>query len=577
MEAMAADLRAYLEGRVVRAHRTGALPEAIKWVGRNRLAALALAALLLVFAGSGLALLAQERARSAEQRFHADENLAPVLLAEVDGLGSIHPDSIPAYEAWEARALGLLDRVPRYRRELERLRGRAASSAPAPIPSADGLQVPEVDLEHLRFGVRLLEQELADSRRLAADPATPPGERELASADLASLPETITALRQRIEEAEHFLAEHRVFTFHSARDGERHRRLQRLVDDADRLTQPERGALALVRARLASARTLADTLEHPLWDEAIASIADVERCPRYGGLRIAPQLGLVPLWRNESTGLWEFLHVLSGAAPERGEAAALSVRPETGVVFVLLPGGLAELGVAEGGSRSAGDDWEPLEVELDPFFLSKYELTGAQYRRGTGVSAGTIASGMRAPGGARSGPTNPVESVSWLDCSALFTRWNITFPTEAQWEYGARAGSPWPWSITARAAEIVRLANLYDQGEDGRGVLDGMSEHGPVDRQEVNGFGLFGTIGNVSELCLDWKGPYVGASLPRDGDGLVTSPAHHLKVARGGSWLSNASEARVTARWDFEPAAGDWDLGVRPARMLAPLPPGERE
>ena len=578
MQELAADLRAYLEGHVVRAHRTGALPEALKWIGRNRVAAVALAALLIVFGGSGFALLAQERGRSAEQRLHADENLAPVLLAEVDRLGPTHPDSIPTYEAWEARAVELLSRMPQYRSELERLRARAWRSTAAALPSANALVLPEVDLPHLRYGLELLGQDLAQARKVGADPDATEAARATAAREVQPLSSTVDSLRREILQAEQLLAARTTFAFHSERDRERHRRLAQLDRETERIARPETGALAVVRRRLESARTLGATLEHPLWEEAIASIADVEDCPDYEGLRIEPQLGLVPLWRNDATGLWEFLLVLSGEQPVRREGR-VQMGIDTGVVFVLLPGARTTLGVQVADRDASPYEWEPIEVRLDPFFLSKYELTQGQYRRGTGQSPSQVGPGELARIGPRVDESNPVDSVSWRDASQLLRRWSLTFPTEAQWEYGARAGSPWRWSSTNEEPEIRKIANLFDAVGDMneyRGAIDGVSEHGPVGNFPPNGFGLHDVIGNVSEWCLDWKAAS-NAGRPRDGDGLIVTPEHFLKVARGGSWYTEPEDARVTVRWDFPTDARDWDLGLRPARILGRTPTGERQ
>src|SRR6185295_7235723 len=102
-----------------------------------------------------------------------------------------------------------------------------------------------------------------------------------------------------------------------------------------------------VRDRLAFATTFRQLTiddQRLAWDGAIDSIADRARCPKYGGLRIAPQLGLIPLGRNDASGLWEFAHLPSGAVPQRDDEKRLALTPETGIVLVVLPGGTFRMG-----------------------------------------------------------------------------------------------------------------------------------------------------------------------------------------------------------------------------------------
>jgi len=97
--------------------------------------------------------------------------------------------------------------------------------------------------------------------------------------------------------------------------------------------------------RLGNARTLAErTVTGPearaRWAAAIRDMQDAERCPLYRGMApIAPQLGLLPLGRDPVSGLHEFWHILSGEEPLRGEDGRIRMRPEDGIVLVLIPGG----------------------------------------------------------------------------------------------------------------------------------------------------------------------------------------------------------------------------------------------
>ena len=97
--------------------------------------------------------------------------------------------------------------------------------------------------------------------------------------------------------------------------------LAQLVAELEAFADPDprKGTLADVEQRLAYARTVRKrTIEDyaDRWDAAIRSIANLSECPAYGGRRIPPQLGLVPVGRNPASKLWEFADVKSGALPK---------------------------------------------------------------------------------------------------------------------------------------------------------------------------------------------------------------------------------------------------------------------
>src|SRR6185295_3427803 len=75
------------------------------------------------------------------------------------------------------------------------------------------------------------------------------------------------------------------------------------------------------------------------WDAAIASIANRNECPQYAGLRVSPQLGLIPIGRAPESGLWEFAHLRSGVPASRDAAGRMHITDSTGIVLVLVPGG----------------------------------------------------------------------------------------------------------------------------------------------------------------------------------------------------------------------------------------------
>jgi formylglycine-generating enzyme required for sulfatase activity len=206
------------------------------------------------------------------------------------------------------------------------------------------------------------------------------------------------------------------------------------------------------------------------------------------------------------------------------------------------------------------------EVTLKPFFLSKYEMTQGQWHHLMGTSPSHWAADPSAA-------THPVEQVSYEDCMKALPRLGLTLPTEAQWEYGARAGTTTPWWTGANKESLKDAANLGDESFQ-RGMHqvmrwenwdDGYSVHAPVGSLRANGFGLFDMIGNVLEWCLDRYGSYTLPTNPDDGARMVAEQGDCSRVIRGGSFNDPAIDARCAYRSQDACEDRDSILGCRPA------------
>jgi formylglycine-generating enzyme required for sulfatase activity len=312
-------------------------------------------------------------------------------------------------------------------------------------------------------------------------------------------------------------------------------------------------------------------------------------------LDLEPQIGLVPIGMNRRTGLWEFYHLRSAWDPDRhpdpadieiaGFAADGRIDMEgRGVVFVLLPGGRFTMGAQRGDPAAphydpaAEDEEAPVtEVELAPFFLSRYEMTQGQWSRLTGGGApswyivGNGYHGIPVP----IADHHPVEQVDWGMCAELMRQQGLALPTEAQWEYGCRAGTSTPWS-TGRVVESLHgFANVLDRtGQSvepvwpgGEAFDDGFKGPAPVGNYAANAFGLHDMHGNVWEWCRDWFGLY--STPTRGGDGL-REPAQHedIRASRGGSYQQAAFMARSAFRAYRAPNARSPVVGFRAARRI---------
>jgi len=164
----------------------------------------------------------------------------------------------------------------------------------------------------------------------------------------------------------------------------------------------------------------------------------------------------------------------------------------------------------------------------------------------------------------------PVEQVSWNDCqefirklNGMVSGGNFRLPTEAEWEYGCRAGTTTPF-------HTGRCLNADQANYDGNYPYSGCSK-GQYRKRTVkagsfgpNAWGLYDMHGNVWEWCQDWKGDYPSGS--------VTDPtgpsSGSYRVLRGGSWNYYARYCRSAGRYWDAPGIRDIYDGFR----LAALP-----
>ncbi len=337
--------------------------------------------------------------------------------------------------------------------------------------------------------------------------------------------------------------------------------------------EPEKGDLAEMRSRLSFAetverRTLIDAGE--AWDEAIRSIASVTDCPAYKGLRIQPQLGLIPTGRNRNSGLWEFAILQTGTVPSIGADGEPVLRPDSAVLLVLLPGGEMLLGSPDT-EDGRGDD-EPIHAgSFPPFFAGKYELSQAAWSR---VMRGLPPSTKRwvEP----YDPMLPVSDIAWDDAAEFCTRVGCQLPTEDQWEYVCRSHARTAYWFGDDPSGLQRYGNIGDQlhaltlkGSNQALTFapwqDGFSAASPIDAFPPNRFAIFGVNGNVSEWCAGSEADDPAVRLAE------TMPSTLLprRAYRDGNWLLPPVHARCAARREFPLGVHSPILGMRVVRGLS--------
>ena len=229
-----------------------------------------------------------------------------------------------------------------------------------------------------------------------------------------------------------------------------------------------------------------------------------------------------------------------------GSVPLPSVRDERSqVVFVQIPAGEYWMGGA------ARDELPRHRVRLSaPFWLAATEVTAAQWQR---FAAAGVAPSVPLP---PEGDFTPIQ-VSWDDATAFCRHFGYQLPTEAQWEWAARAGDETVWDHLDLAA-FARQAWFHHNA--GRPM--------PVATRAASPFGLHDMLGNVWEWCADVYAPvYDAPPLAVDPVGPAVGDR---RVLRGGSWFS-LPPALPWTRASEPPALRTSYFGFRPVCPAALL------
>jgi formylglycine-generating enzyme required for sulfatase activity len=171
--------------------------------------------------------------------------------------------------------------------------------------------------------------------------------------------------------------------------------------------------------------------------------------------------------------------------------------------------------------------------------------------------------------------SQPMIEISWIGATA-FCAWlsgkepghTYRLPTEAEWEYAARAGTPtpFPWGSTLNGTE-ANCGGSSPYGTTTKGEY--LEKTTPVGTYAANKWGLFDTAGNVREWCADWYGPDYYETSPEVDPRGPTSAAGAPRVFRGGGWFGSTRSCRSAFRSGFTPDFGANYLGFRVARVLS--------
>jgi formylglycine-generating enzyme required for sulfatase activity len=211
--------------------------------------------------------------------------------------------------------------------------------------------------------------------------------------------------------------------------------------------------------------------------------------------------------------------------------------------YVLVPAGSFLMGCVPGDKECDKSEGPQHQITISkPFWLGAAEVDITAYQRFVDANKDRKMPKDAPAWDSRRDRTNhPMTFVTWDDSQA-FCRWaGGRLPTEAEWEYAARAGTRnqiWPLEFQAAREK----ANFFGQAGNDRFV-----NTSPVKQFDANAFGLFDMAGNVWEWTADWYSEsYYAESPERDPTGPATGKN---RVIRGGSWNSDARKhLRISLR-----------------------------
>ncbi len=209
-----------------------------------------------------------------------------------------------------------------------------------------------------------------------------------------------------------------------------------------------------------------------------------------------------------------------------------------------VPEGRFQMGSREG--EGSSDEQPRHEVKLAGFKILAYELTNEQYRHLVADHPGE--SGM------------PAVGISWYKAYAYAAWLGGRLPTEAEWEYAARAGTTSRYWSGDTEEDLARVG-WYRARANSEGRLHEVGE-----KQQPNPWGLHDVHGNAWEWVADWHGKYPDETV-KDPWG---PPSGLFRVLRGGSYLYSAEGARAAFRYGFGPGNRFDDVGFR---VVLPGPP----
>jgi formylglycine-generating enzyme required for sulfatase activity len=278
--------------------------------------------------------------------------------------------------------------------------------------------------------------------------------------------------------------------------------------------------------------------------------------------------------------------VVAASAP-RGEPPRQPFKtwkePVTGIEFVWVPAGCFLMGSPQKEEGRGQDEGPVHEVCVDGFWMGRHEVTNGQFRKFQRDHDSRSYEGL-----SLNGDEQPVVHVTWEDAKC-FAQWLseknggqylFRLPTEAEWEYAARAGTKGAryWGDEeGSACDYENIADLTAKKlwhwEDVHNCEDSYAATAPVGSYKPNAFGLHDMLGNVWEWCEDYYSVDFYANYDRQNPLNENARRGPDRVRRGGYWHGGPDSTRSASRSSGLPSTGSNDVGFRLVRE--PLKPAE--
>jgi len=228
--------------------------------------------------------------------------------------------------------------------------------------------------------------------------------------------------------------------------------------------------------------------------------------------------------------------------------APLELRLNEAIDMVQIPSGSFTMG-----SDKDNDEKPPHTVYIRSFLMGRTEVTQKQWLEVMGSNPSSFSA---------CGLECPVENVSWDEVQQFISKLNqktgqkYRLPSEAEWEYAARAGTTTDWSFGNEESKLGNYA-WYRASSGGKTQ--------EVGKKLPNAFGLYDMHGNVWEWTQDcWHYNYSGA--PTDGSAWATGCTGNYRMLRGGSWYFYPAGLRSAFRYWGNPDSRLNGYGFRLAR-----------
>ena len=248
--------------------------------------------------------------------------------------------------------------------------------------------------------------------------------------------------------------------------------------------------------------------------------------------------------------------------PSTGDVMTAELPGGATMDFVWIEPGMFTMGSPDSESGRFSDEGPQHEVTIRRgFWLGRYEITQAQWESVMGTTPWVGQSYVQAH------PNHPAVYISWNDMETFVGRLNeaagetlYRLPTEAEWEYAARAGTTTRWSFGEDESQLRDYAWYAESAWNA-----GLQYAQPVGTKRPNPWGLYDMHGNVWEWVQDWyDSSYYGSSPSVDPPGPTTGSG---RVFRGSAFSNSARRVRSASRSRFDPGLRNFVVGVRLLRI----------